>query len=164
LNNLSDSEDINRAWDNINENIKTSARESLGLHELKQHKQWFDEEFLGFLDQRKQAKVQWLGDPSQINVANLNNVRREARRHFRNKMKECLQSKIDELATNGKLKNIRNWYRGISDYKKGYQCVTNLAKDGKSDFVTDCNSILCRWRSHISQLFDVHGVSYFRQR
>jgi 50S ribosomal subunit-associated GTPase HflX len=28
--------DINRAWENIKENIKTSAKESIGLHELKQ--------------------------------------------------------------------------------------------------------------------------------
>jgi len=38
LENLSDSEDINRAWENIQENIKTSAKESLGLLELKQQK------------------------------------------------------------------------------------------------------------------------------
>jgi len=35
LENISDSEDINRAWENINENLKTSAKESLGLYELK---------------------------------------------------------------------------------------------------------------------------------
>ena len=60
LENLSDDEDINRAWENIKENIKTSARESLRLHELKQHKPWFDEKCLGFLDQRKQVKMQWI--------------------------------------------------------------------------------------------------------
>ena len=38
LENLSDSKDINRAWYNIKENIKTSAKDSLGLYELKQHK------------------------------------------------------------------------------------------------------------------------------
>jgi len=43
LENLSDSEDVNMAWENIKENIKTSAKESLGLHELNQHKPWFDE-------------------------------------------------------------------------------------------------------------------------
>jgi len=37
LENLSDDEDINRPWENIKENIKTSTRESLGLQELKQH-------------------------------------------------------------------------------------------------------------------------------
>jgi hypothetical protein len=35
--NLNESEDINRAWENIKENIKTSATETLGLYELKQH-------------------------------------------------------------------------------------------------------------------------------
>ena len=30
LENLSDNEDINRAWENIKENIETSAKESLG--------------------------------------------------------------------------------------------------------------------------------------
>jgi len=59
--NLSDGEDINRAWENIKESIRTSAKESLGLHKLKQCKPWFDE-CLGFLDQRKQAKRQWLQD------------------------------------------------------------------------------------------------------
>jgi len=48
LENLSDGEDIQRAWENIKENVKTSAKESLGLHELKQHKPWFDEECSGF--------------------------------------------------------------------------------------------------------------------
>jgi hypothetical protein len=43
LENLSDDEDIMRAWENIKKNIKTSAKQSLGLHELKQHKPWFGE-------------------------------------------------------------------------------------------------------------------------
>ena len=44
LENLSDSEDINRAWENIKENIKPSVKECLGLCEMKQHKPWFDED------------------------------------------------------------------------------------------------------------------------
>ena len=77
--------------------FKTSAKESLVLHELKQHKPWCDEECLGFFDQKKQGKVQWVQDPSQNNVDNLNSVRHEATRHFRNKKKECLKSKVEEL-------------------------------------------------------------------
>ena len=40
--------------------------------------------------------MQWLQDPSQSNVDNLNNVRREASRHFRNE-KEYLKNKLEEL-------------------------------------------------------------------
>ena len=77
------------------ENIKTSAKESLGLHEWKQHKPWFDTECSDFLDQRKQAKMQWIQDPSRSNVDNLNNVRHDASRHFRNKKKAYLKAKIE---------------------------------------------------------------------
>ena len=47
-------------------------------------------------------------DPSQSKVDNLNNVRHEASRHFRNKKKEYLKAKIEELATNNKIKNMRD--------------------------------------------------------
>ena len=45
---LSDDGDIHRACENIKENIKTSAKESLQPHEMKQHEPWFDEECLNF--------------------------------------------------------------------------------------------------------------------
>jgi len=87
LENLNDDEDVNRTWENIKENIQTSAKESLSLHELKQNKPRFDEKCLSFLDQRKRTKMQWIQGPSQSNVDILNNVRRDVSRHFRDKKK-----------------------------------------------------------------------------
>jgi hypothetical protein len=121
LENLNDSEDKNRAWKNIIENIKTSVEDSLGQHELKQQKPWFAEECLRFLDQIKQAKMQWLRNSKQSNMGNLNNVRPESRRHIKNKMREPLKTIIDEFETKKKKKNIRDLCRGISDFKKSYQ-------------------------------------------
>jgi len=37
LENLTESEDIKGVWENIKENIETSANNSLGLYKLKQH-------------------------------------------------------------------------------------------------------------------------------
>jgi hypothetical protein len=48
LGNLCDDEDRNRAWENIRESIKTTAKESLVIYELKKHKVLFDEECLQF--------------------------------------------------------------------------------------------------------------------
>jgi len=73
-----------------------------------------------FLDEREQTKMQWVQDPNQSNVDNLNNVRHEASRHFKNKKEDYLKAKIEELESNSKIKNIRVMYRGISDFKKGY--------------------------------------------
>jgi len=61
--------------------------------------------------------MQWLQDPSKSTVDNLNNVRREDSRHFRNKKKEYLKAKIEELETNSKIKIIRDFYRGINDFR-----------------------------------------------
>ena len=44
--------------------------------------------------------MQWLQDPNQSHVDNLNNVRRGASGHYRNKKKEYLKDKFDELVTN----------------------------------------------------------------
>ena len=85
LENLSVCEDINWAWWFIKEYIKTSAKQSVGVHELKRHKPWFDEECLGCLDQRKQDKINQVLDPSQSIVDNINNVRSESSRYLRKK-------------------------------------------------------------------------------
>jgi len=137
LENLIRNENVNRAWEIIKENIKTSAKESLALHEWKQHKPWFDKECVDFLDHRKQATMQHIQDPSQSSVDNLNNVRRNAGRHFRNKKKAYLKAKIEELETNSKVNNVTDLYRGINDFKKGYQPRTVIVKDEKGELVAD---------------------------
>ena len=72
-------------------------------------------------------------------------------------------AKIEDLETNSKIKNIRDLYRGISDFKKGYQLRTNIVKDETGDLVTGSYSILGRWRDYFSQLLNVHGVHDVRQ-
>ena len=61
------------------------------------------------------------------------------------------------------MENIRDLYKGINVFKKGYQPKTNIIKNEKDDLVTDCHSVLARWRSHFSQLFSIRGVSKVRQ-
>jgi hypothetical protein len=66
LEDLSAKVEMNSACKTIRENIKISAKECLGYFELK-HKPRFDKGRSKLLDQRKQAKLQWLQDPSEIN-------------------------------------------------------------------------------------------------
>ena len=64
LENLSDGEEINRAWENIKENNKTSATESIDLHELNQHAPWLYEERLVF--QIKGSRLKCSGHRIQV--------------------------------------------------------------------------------------------------
>jgi hypothetical protein len=114
LENIYSDVDINRAWETIKENIKISAIESLGYYELKKHKPWFDQVCPELVDQKKKAKLQWLQDPSEINGDNLNNIRRETSRHFRNKNREYLKKKLMSFQRTVKTRTLRDLYRGIN--------------------------------------------------
>ena len=104
--------------------------------------------------------MQWIQDPSQSNLDNSNNVRRDASRYFRNIKKAYLKAKIEELEANRK---IRDLYRGINDFKKGYQPRTFIVKDEKGDLVADSHSIMTRLRNYFSQLLNVYGAKDVRQ-
>jgi hypothetical protein len=66
---------------------------------MEPHKQRFDE-YSRYLDQRKEAKKQWLQDQNQRTAIC------QASRHFGNREKEYLKVKIDELETNSTIKHI----------------------------------------------------------
>jgi len=55
-------------------------------------------------------------------------------------------------------------YMGITDFKKGYQPGTNIVKDEMGDLVADFHSVLARWRNHLSQLLNIHGVNDVSQK
>jgi hypothetical protein len=55
----------NSASETIRKNIKISAKGSIDFYELKKHKPQV-EGCSKLLDKRKQAKLQWLQDPSEM--------------------------------------------------------------------------------------------------
>jgi hypothetical protein len=100
--------------------------------------------------------VQWLQDPNQSIVDNLNNARREVSKHF-GKRGKYLKAKVNKLETYSTNKNIRELCRGINVFKKG-QTRTNIVKNETGDVVAYSHSILgkveeifvpaieCTWR------------------
>jgi hypothetical protein len=98
--NLDESMGINSAWESIRNNIKTSTKDNIVYHRLKHNKPWFSYECSKLIEQWKQAKLHKLQNPSQINGDNLKNLRHETSRTFRNKKREYLKDKNNELEAN----------------------------------------------------------------
>jgi hypothetical protein len=63
LKNLSDSEDINRVWENI-KNISKTLLKRVRSARIEAASTKFRLKMFRFLDQRKQAKLQWVQYPS----------------------------------------------------------------------------------------------------
>jgi hypothetical protein len=70
-----------------------------------------------------------------VNEDNWSNVRREASGKFRNKEREYLEDKINELESNSKNKNIRNMFTSITEFKNGYHPRTNVVNDERGDYL-----------------------------
>jgi hypothetical protein len=102
--------------------------------------------------------LQWLQGPSKINGDNVNNVAREASRHFRNKKREYLKDEINVLAMTSRNKNIRDLYREINEFNCWYQLINNLMKDENGDLLADPHNILNRWKNCFLQLLNMHDV------
>jgi hypothetical protein len=98
-----------------------------------------------------------------VNEDNLRNVRREASRHFKNKRRKYLKDKITEIELNSNNKNTRVLYRGITEFKKGYQLKTNLVKYERCNLLVDPQKILTRWKNYFCQLLNVQGPGGIRQ-
>jgi len=58
---------------------------------------------------------------------------------------------------------MRDFYRSIFDFKKGYQPRTHIVKDERDDLIADSHSILAKWRNHFSQLLNIPRVNDVRQ-
>jgi len=109
--------------------------------------------------------MQWLQDPNQGNEDNLNNVRREPSRYFRNKNKEYLKANIGELDIKDKLKNTETCTVGTKIVRR----ITSLEliQYGMRWLIwlqTATVFWLVRWRKHFSLLFNVQGVEDVRQK
>jgi hypothetical protein len=59
------------------------------------------------MELQKKKKSKWLWDPSKRNGDNLQNLRCEAIRHFRNEKREYLKDKINGLAINVRTKTYK---------------------------------------------------------
>jgi hypothetical protein len=74
-----------------------------------------------------------------------------------NKKREYLKGKIADIELNSKNKNIRDMYKGKTEFKKGYRPKTNLVKDERGDLLGDPQNILTRWKNYFCQVLNVQG-------
>jgi hypothetical protein len=78
--------------------------------------------------------------------------------HLGKRKKGYLKGKINELEANNENKNIRDLYRGINAFRKGYQPRINIIKDENDNLLADLLSVLKRWKNVFNQVLHVHGV------
>ena len=97
----------------------------------------------GSFIQQEAGELNWLRDPSQIKTDRLNILQRESRRHFRDKTRIYLKTKINKQETKS-CKNIWNLYISLNNLRKFTNMEANLFSDEKSGQLADSYSTLNR--------------------
>jgi hypothetical protein len=59
---------------------------------------------------------------------------------------------------NSESKNVRDLYRGINEFKRGFHPRNNLVRDENRDLLADFHNISNKCKSYFSQLLNVHNV------
>jgi hypothetical protein len=67
------------------------------------------------------------------------------------------------MQTNNKNKHIRYLYRGINEFRKGYQPRINIIKDENGNLLADPQNVLNRWKNFFNRVLNIHGVHDVRQ-
>ena len=71
--------------------------------------------------------------------------------------------KVNKLEKNGKRQNVREMYKVINEFKKGYQPHIYVIKKDDFTIVADKSSILNRWKQFYKNLLNVHQSSFLER-
>jgi hypothetical protein len=66
-----------------------------------------------------------------------------------------MKDKISEFETNNKNENFRDLYRGINEFKKGYQPRISIIKDENGNLLAIPQSVLNRQKNFFNQVLNV---------
>jgi len=87
------------------------------------NKPWFDEECLKRHKKLKQARQRWLSNNGEGkgDTNHYDNSKRNATYGLRNKKREYMTQKIQEIEENRKTNKIQGLYKELTSLRKGYQ-------------------------------------------
>jgi hypothetical protein len=135
-----------------------------------QHKPWFDKGCSELLDKRKQAKLQWLQNVSQMHGGNTDNTRQNGGNtdNARQNGGNTDNARRQDGGQLGRKRNI--WKAKLMSLKEtvNLKMVTKLGLTWKKigrpngDVHANSHNIFNRWKNYSHQLSKVHGVNDVR--
>lgn len=147
-------EDIEGKSRIITEVLHSTAQEVLGEKKKTERAGWFDDECRKKVRERNEARKRMLNRKTRTNTEEYKQKRREADRECRLKKREFERNWIAEMEEQNKNKEIRKFYLGVKDVRKGFQPRTVFCKDKQGNLIGGKDGILDRWTEYFSELLN----------
>lgn len=131
-------ESVNEIWGKIERSISVAAKEILGPTRKKKHKDWFDGDCRRILEQREKARMLTIQEPNDTNRRYFSEVKRNARILIRTKKRRHEQQILEELETNFRSNQLKEFYKKASEAKSGFRPRTgNILKKDDGTLITN---------------------------
>ena len=151
----SDVNAVDKQWENIRDAIVKSAEATVGFCKRHKNKPWFDEDCVKIAKVRNEARIAWLTKNTDETRNQFINIRQAAHNMFKNKKRQYLKRKIEEINENCQNNNVRDMYKGINNFRKGFQATTEMVKDENDNLITDSSGVLNTWKNYFDRLLNV---------
>ncbi|KAL1124259.1 hypothetical protein AAG570_002029 [Ranatra chinensis] len=110
---------------------------------------WFDEGRTTAVAVRNRLRERWIARPSRI-AEDYREARKIGKRSFRTR--EQLNVQIKELESHRGLNEARKFYKGIKEFRNGFQPGSLGIRDVQGSLLMESQDILNRWMGHFNNL------------
>ena len=151
--------DVENCWNQIKTSITKALEKTIGEIKGRGRKHWYDGECQKIQDTKNKARLRMLQSPSNENILSFNTLRTRARKLIRRKKREAYNRTIDNIESEARSLNSRNFFREITNIRKGFKPQTNILKKANNDLITDPQEVLQTWKEFFENLLNTDVVT-----
>jgi len=150
---------IDSKWKAIKETLKVVTDTKIGKQkEMK--KPWSNTACEEVLNRRKEARLQWINDPSSREKESIyKECQKEVNNIFRFKKRKFTKDLLWEAESNHKANKTRELYQKIKSIRGGYKKHERFLKNEGGSLISEQDKILEKWRMYFDQLLNCENPS-----
>jgi len=111
----------------------------------KERNDWFDDECREVIVEKNKVRNKCLNRNTRVNREDYEQKKSEARNLFKEKKRELLKKKIEEIGESKEKKLTRKFYKGIKELNRPYHSKSVVIKDEHGRSITTQKEILDRY-------------------
>ncbi|KAG1682927.1 Cell division cycle protein 16 [Nymphon striatum] len=155
INDSNESLNLEQNYEDIEHIIKETAEEELGLKIRRKTQQWYDEECSNATNERKELRKLILQDKDNLPLKELfRQKQKQTKKLFRYKKRKALESLLDKIEEDRLSGNIKEFYKGVGNIKKGFHPRSKMIRSDSGQVLTLESEVIDQWKHYFEELLN----------
>ena len=154
LKELTEPEDINEDWKNLQMLITESAEKTIKKQEKPMRNEWWDEECRQIIREKNEARKKMLQRNTRSNQEHYKTKRKAANKLCKDKKRKWINDKLINIEGNYKNKEVRKWYENIKHFNQNQVILPTICRDEEGNILSQNELVLNRWKDYFINVFN----------